>query len=208
MREKAMEELGRPRRSRTASSRNRGDQENRLGWLKGANYEKTMGRLRLMESPRSSAGNGAGSLMVGKTMKNQYPQEKEQGSLSVLTGVLRYVKNVCAKTFEDILQPVCLNNSCLPTIRANGGNKCFRGTMATSTPIIMPQLASFIDKQRFDEASSSTSVPSRDQVMLNHMAQPWGPSKDDVPQDERTMFMTFSRGYPLSEKEVQEYFAR
>ncbi|KAK9088480.1 hypothetical protein Scep_027562 [Stephania cephalantha] len=106
-----------------------------------------------------------------------------QHRLSVLTGVLRYVENVCAKAFEDI------------------------GMMVT-TPIIMPQLANFNCKQRLDEASSSTPVLSRRQIMLNHVAHPWGPSKDVVPQDERTMFMTFSRGYPLSETEVKEFFSR
>ncbi|KAK9093310.1 hypothetical protein Syun_028221 [Stephania yunnanensis] len=131
-----------------------------------------------------------------------------QHRLSVLTGVLRYVENVCAKAFEDILKlGYLINSSCPPTTGANGGNNSLQGLMVT-TPIIMPQLANFNCKQRLDEASSSTPVSSQRRIMLNHMVHHWDPSKDVVPQDERTMFMTFSRGYPLSETEVKEFFSR
>ncbi|KAJ9545551.1 hypothetical protein OSB04_025258 [Centaurea solstitialis] len=34
------------------------------------------------------------------------------------------------------------------------------------------------------------------------------PEDDDVPPEERTIFLTFSKGYPISEEEVRHYFSR
>ncbi|XXG45007.1 hypothetical protein AAC387_Pa02g0210 [Persea americana] len=42
---------------------------------------------------------------------------------------------------------------------------------------------------------------------LNPRARPWAP-EDEASQGDRTMFLTFSRGYPLSEAEIVEFFTR
>ncbi|XP_010247829.1 PREDICTED: uncharacterized protein LOC104590783 [Nelumbo nucifera] len=52
------------------------------------------------------------------------------------------------------------------------------------------------------EGSSNTSCMQSD---LNPSAQPWKPT-DEIPPDNRTLFLTFSKGYPLSEEEVRDFF--
>lgn len=44
---------------------------------------------------------------------------------------------------------------------------------------------------------------------LNPLAVSWTlPMQMEVPQDERTLFVTFSNGHPLKEEELREFFAR
>ncbi|KAI3761791.1 hypothetical protein L1987_52213 [Smallanthus sonchifolius] len=42
----------------------------------------------------------------------------------------------------------------------------------------------------------------------NHSASVVRDSKEEIPQENRTIFLTFSKGYPISENEVREYFTR
>ncbi|OVA07435.1 hypothetical protein BVC80_939g2 [Macleaya cordata] len=59
--------------------------------------------------------------------------------------------------------------------------------------------------------SSSSTVRSS----LNPMAEPWAPPTNEqveevipTPEDDRTLFVTFSRGYPIPERDVLDFFVR
>lgn len=41
---------------------------------------------------------------------------------------------------------------------------------------------------------------------LNPTAEPWSPAMNQSPEDQRSMFITFSRGYPLTREEIVEFF--
>ncbi|KAF8400977.1 hypothetical protein HHK36_014280 [Tetracentron sinense] len=49
------------------------------------------------------------------------------------------------------------------------------------------------------------SIEDSGRSNLNPNSQPWN-INEEVPQDERTMFITFSRGYRISEGEVRDFF--
>lgn len=51
-------------------------------------------------------------------------------------------------------------------------------------------------------AAAAPVVQSR----LNPMAEPWSPETNHSPEDQRSMFITFSRGYPLTRDEITEFF--
>ncbi|XP_058106590.1 uncharacterized protein LOC131249862 [Magnolia sinica] len=40
------------------------------------------------------------------------------------------------------------------------------------------------------------------------MARPWTPERDPTPEDERCLFVTFSRGYPLTRGEIIDFFTQ
>ncbi|KAG1354423.1 hypothetical protein COCNU_07G005350 [Cocos nucifera] len=42
--------------------------------------------------------------------------------------------------------------------------------------------------------------------MLNPLAKPWSPATDPSPEDQRSMFITFSRGHPISREDIVEFF--
>ncbi|XP_027364371.1 uncharacterized protein LOC113871470 [Abrus precatorius] len=65
--------------------------------------------------------------------------------------------------------------------------------------------------ETFDVSNQNDFNQIYDEVMtmLNHTTiTSTGDEKMDVPANDRTIFMTFSKGYPISEAEVREFFSR
>ncbi|URD80586.1 hypothetical protein MUK42_03076 [Musa troglodytarum] len=54
-------------------------------------------------------------------------------------------------------------------------------------------------------AQARTVLPPRGS-MLNPMAAPWSPEINRSPDDLRSMFITFSRGHPVSRQDIVEFF--
>ncbi|XP_072962545.1 uncharacterized protein [Typha angustifolia] len=54
------------------------------------------------------------------------------------------------------------------------------------------------------QMSAVATLPQRSG--LNPMAVPWSPARNHSPEDHRSMFITFSRGYPISREDIMEYF--
>jgi hypothetical protein len=50
------------------------------------------------------------------------------------------------------------------------------------------------------------AVPTAASFPLNPMASPWIPLKSPPPDDYRSLFITFSRGYPISRDDIVEFF--
>ncbi|OVA18129.1 hypothetical protein BVC80_1835g542 [Macleaya cordata] len=62
---------------------------------------------------------------------------------------------------------------------------------------------------------SSTTSSTTIRSSLNPMAEPWAPPTNEqveevitAPEDDRTLFVTFSRGYPIPERDVLDFFVR
>ncbi|WOL10204.1 hypothetical protein Cni_G18958 [Canna indica] len=49
-------------------------------------------------------------------------------------------------------------------------------------------------------------LPPPPRFMLNPMARPWSPEISQTPEDQRSMFITFSRGHPIPREDIMEFF--
>ncbi|CDP04309.1 unnamed protein product [Coffea canephora] len=116
---------------------------------------------------------------VERNISFQYFYENRIG---VLRGVSKMIGEVCSRAFHDLLVPAGL-----------------KGSSKTSSS--------------FGEVG--TISRSHDQIMENELCHRLDTSlndlveeNDEVSPDERTIFLTFSKGYPISETEVREFFTR
>ncbi|XP_062206095.1 uncharacterized protein LOC133907969 [Phragmites australis] len=53
---------------------------------------------------------------------------------------------------------------------------------------------------------SCAAPPVKASWTLNPMASPWIPVQSPLPDDYRSLFITFSRGYPISKEDITEFF--
>ncbi|KAG6500896.1 uncharacterized protein LOC121995150 [Zingiber officinale] len=57
-------------------------------------------------------------------------------------------------------------------------------------------------------ASAVQGAPSSPAPPLNPMAKPWSPDQaNQTAEDQRSMFITFSRGHPISREDIVEFFS-
>lgn len=54
--------------------------------------------------------------------------------------------------------------------------------------------------------NDQTPPPAASSFQLNPAAEEWSPAK--IPEDHRSLFMTFSKGHPLTKPEIVDYFYR
>ncbi|RAL52838.1 hypothetical protein DM860_007606 [Cuscuta australis] len=103
---------------------------------------------------------------------------------TAISGIKSFLNKVCAIVFADILEQVLPDGSCW-------------ASPDSSIPVPGFPHPTF---------GSIAVVPrSRDSAIPN--AGLWGWSMaTEPPVDDRTMFLTFSRGYPVTEEEVRELF--
>lgn len=110
----------------------------------------------------------------------------------IMDGVAPLYKNVCRVVFDDDVAAVD-DAAFLPSnVRAAllGG--------ARAGPPVVAAAAS----------SPRRTAPSTPPAVLNPMASPWFPVQQQIPlpDDYRSLFMTFSRGYPISKEDITEFF--
>lgn len=117
---------------------------------------------------------------------------------TAIAGIKSVLNNVSIKIFSDILRNV-LNVGIMPILTSNDGSlpipgfphPVFGNVMVPPPPQeLPPELWWYDDHDDFDyESVSWTSRPV-----------------DDVRDEDKTMFLTFSRGFPVSEEEVLQLF--
>lgn len=56
-------------------------------------------------------------------------------------------------------------------------------------------------------AASSDAPAEATSAALNPMAKPWSPEANQTSEDQRSMFITFSRGHPISREDIIEFFS-
>ncbi|CAH9109556.1 unnamed protein product [Cuscuta epithymum] len=106
------------------------------------------------------------------------PVDLRRNRVNVLRGVNKYVNEVCFRAFDDILRLHRLSTAAAPTA-------VFSGPMQVG----------------------STSPTTKGGVMEDKEGG-GGNKGGGVHPDERTIFLTFSKGYPISEQEVADFFSR
>ncbi|PKA64149.1 hypothetical protein AXF42_Ash005161 [Apostasia shenzhenica] len=99
-----------------------------------------------------------------------------------LDGVVYFFKNVAEIIFDDNIMAIAARDPSHPASRASWS--------PSASPSQLPPPA---------RASPSSSY-------LNPMARPWFPASLHRPDEQRSMFITFSRGYPLTREEIKEFF--
>ena len=117
----------------------------------------------------------------------------------VMPGVRSLYKNVCRVVFDDS----CLADDALFLPRsATGRNRSV--PRAVGTPVV----AAFAGSAPGVHQTAATPF-SR----LNAMAAPWSPVRSayeqiisPLPEEFRSLFITFSRGYPISKEDIEEFF--
>ncbi|CAK9138510.1 unnamed protein product [Ilex paraguariensis] len=103
-----------------------------------------------------------------------------ENRLSAKVGVAKIVTDVCIKAFTDILQEV---------MRRNVAQNLGKSPMTMVSPVVDHSLV-------YGFAQLGLGVDtSQGRTQVN-----------EVPPDDRTMFVTFSKGYPVAETEVREFF--
>ncbi|KAJ0030344.1 hypothetical protein Pint_12380 [Pistacia integerrima] len=111
-----------------------------------------------------------------------------QNRFTAISGIKNFLNTVCARVFTDILQRV------LGTTPSQ---------VIQNQPLVIPGFPHPL-------FGGVTIVPrAMDFDFPAGGLWGWSPTNNNnVSEDERTMFLTFSRGFPVSENEVRELFTR
>ncbi|KAL1330371.1 hypothetical protein HN51_047613 [Arachis hypogaea] len=126
--------------------------------------------------------------------------------MEVIPGVTKLLNDVCLRAFTDIIQQVHYENARKSMI----SNAYLHPPMmyyAPSPPAWISGGANSSARnddqfnQEFKEILAKLHLTTTNAATSNEMRQV--PAADD-----RTIFMTFSKGYPISESEVREFFTR
>ncbi|KAK9081781.1 hypothetical protein Syun_031227 [Stephania yunnanensis] len=124
----------------------------------------------------------------------QFLQEQR---IRVLNGVSQFMEDVCSRVFVDIVQRLAVIREREAASTSVGHQPFVMPTNFGVRPPVVPPMA--------------PAIPPRYVVVQDLIAPQMGttPMNESLAaQQERTMFMTFSRGYPVSEAEVRDYFTR
>ncbi|KAK9283073.1 hypothetical protein L1049_011428 [Liquidambar formosana] len=118
--------------------------------------------------------------------------------LTVIREVTKIVNDICARAFKDIYQKVLEDKAYNLTGGDGFGNvekRMGEGQMMqpVPTPTAMPRPAPALLNVELSE-------------LLSHINLTGTEEEKEVPQDDRTIFLTFSKGYPISENEVRDFF--
>ncbi|XP_021277622.1 uncharacterized protein LOC110411686 [Herrania umbratica] len=108
-----------------------------------------------------------------------------QNKFSTISGIKNFLNTVCSRIFTDILQRVMGSTS----------------QVISNQPLVIPGFPHSL-------FGRVTIVPrAMDHGFLVGGLWGWHPS-NNVSEDDRTLFLTFSRGFPVSEDEVRELFTK
>ncbi|XP_041004834.1 uncharacterized protein LOC121249997 [Juglans microcarpa x Juglans regia] len=105
--------------------------------------------------------------------------------LNGIAGVAKIVNDVCVRAFSDIMQKA---------IERNAAQSLAESQMAMSSSI-QQSLAVHSGLHLLGAAGGD-------------LIQQQTPGNPEIPADDRTMFVTFSKGYPVQEWEVREFITR
>ncbi|KAI4302354.1 hypothetical protein MLD38_038109 [Melastoma candidum] len=127
----------------------------------------------------------------------------------IVAGVRRIAADVCMAALHDIMQAVVevtSNNSALMTTSVMPPPS-FSDTYYYGRTLV--KKGGFLDLLLKDQTKQELDDEINELIRQLPKEEPF--DEDDplqVPADERTVFLTFSKGYPITENEVREYFIR
>ncbi|XP_027348291.1 uncharacterized protein LOC113859806 [Abrus precatorius] len=150
--------------------------------------------LKCLEIENFPIPNGGGlPLTTRLTLRNISLQIFNEKRYTIIAGIKSVLKNICARIFADVLQ-IVLKSSNISRVGTSRGN-------ILNMPIIVPGFP--------HPLFGTFDIPPKNFVNLDLSDERiWtgnGPC-DEVTDDDKSMFLTFSRGFPVSELEVRELF--
>ncbi|KGN51236.1 uncharacterized protein LOC101221230 [Cucumis sativus] len=132
--------------------------------------------------------------------------------LEILPGVAKMCNDICRRAFLDILQTLHTRRAIsrapaavsIPAVQGEGGG---RGRVFEGAP---PVTNFFVPSFGFLGLGGECSTAAIRSGMSSLELKSGKEEQEGevVPADQRTIFLTFSKGYPISEDEVRDYFGR
>ncbi|XP_008803839.1 uncharacterized protein LOC103717295 [Phoenix dactylifera] len=112
-------------------------------------------------------------------------------------GVRHFLENVCRIIFDDAPMERVARDSSHPDHRR-----------VLSSGLHVRRLSAEACTEEEVEAMSdmAPATPPSSRSALNPMARPWSPETDHTPEEQRSMFITFSKGYPISREDISDFF--
>ncbi|XP_042002851.1 uncharacterized protein LOC121752040 isoform X1 [Salvia splendens] len=129
--------------------------------------------------------------LVKKDISLQFFHENH---LTAFHGIEGLVRGVCIPSLSDMLEKDGYGGYVYTPMKGQ--------IMAPSHPASAPSVSSV------REPSSVENLPMQSVASVGCGDSPPSCGKGEVSRNERTMFVTFSKGYPVSEMEVRQFFSR
>lgn len=140
--------------------------------------------LKCLESKTPLVAPGGGIPLTARLMERDISlQMFNQNRFSAISGIKNFLNSVCCHIFNDILQ------------RALDGTS----QVILNQPLVVPS-----STHPLFGAITVVPKPMGSDFSIGGLWG-WQPT-DGVTEDDRTMFLTFSRGFPVLEEEVKEHF--
>jgi len=139
--------------------------------------------------------------------------------LEVITGVTKIINDVCVRAFTDIIEKVNYDRTMkeqdlyLASIYGDVNIAThIQSNMVPFSPNVIPMMEQQIDVPQVNEILANLNL---DDIYIADTGIVTSPGNGDDKRneikklvDDRTLFMTFSKGYPISENEIREFFTR
>lgn len=134
----------------------------------------------------------------------------EYHRIVAVDGVCYFLQNVCKIIFDDITVERVAQDADHPDNRRvlESGNPG-RSGVGTSKQGVIPRgapTAMSVTADLMGGPVAGAMPPQPPRSMLNPLARPWSPATDPSPEDQRSMFITFSRGHPISREDILDFF--
>ncbi|KAL7228747.1 hypothetical protein ACSBR2_007443 [Camellia fascicularis] len=160
--------------------------------------------------------------LLGREINLRYFHENR---IWVLRGVTKIVNEVCIRAFDEIMRSAFGNNSFF-IFPFYHHDRFGSGTSNVALPVVVNcgGVGSEKIEGNPDQIGSGVSVhggydsydqTNQGQILNNELSELFGrisilvnEEEREVPPDDRTIFLTFSKGYPTSETEVRDFFTR
>ncbi|XP_061363183.1 uncharacterized protein LOC133306789 [Gastrolobium bilobum] len=159
------------------------------------------------------------------TISLKYLTEKR---MHIIPAVTKLLNEVCSRAFTDIVQKVQYEkamkeqNFNVPNLYGTIPNPYMQQQVLYFAPapprvaIVQPQQIAVPVTQWNEGSSSHYGVSNRKEFNrgFNQITTMFatnlslGSERKEVTVDDRTIFMTFSKGYPISESEIRDFFSR
>ncbi|KAK4252975.1 hypothetical protein QN277_010819 [Acacia crassicarpa] len=128
-----------------------------------------------------------------------------QNRVAIIQAITKIINDVCIKAFTDIVQKVEGEKA---EIKRSLMNPMVQPVYFDCTDHVVPRHNNTIANWcRYEPESNHHQVMVSDVLKGSELMSTSG-ARRNVPPDERTIFLTFSKGYPISEAEVRDYFSR
>lgn len=112
-------------------------------------------------------------------------------------GVRYFLENVCRITFDDALMERVARDSSHPD---------HRRVLSSGIRIGRSSSEACNEEEVEEMTDMALATPRSSRSVLNPMATPWSPETDRTPEEQRSMFITFSMGCPIAREDIRDFF--